>query len=138
MDPETERHRPDRNALDYYRRLRRVREHLERNISSALTVTQAARIAGLSPGYFSTYFRVKIGMRFGDWLRLVRVERAKEVLRAGDYSISDVAVRVGYRELRTFERAFKLQTGMTPIEYRRRVRPRGVVERRASGRASEP
>ena len=110
-------------AFVYYPALRRVREHLEQNLERPFSVVQAARIAGLNVNYFSSYFRRKVGSRFTDWQHFVRVERAKEWIRQADYPIAEVSHRVGFQDLRTFERAFKRWTTQTPSEYKRQVRP---------------
>jgi len=46
-----------------------------------------------------------------------------ELMKASDFSISEVAEAVGFKDLRTFERAFKQYTLMTPIEFKKSVAP---------------
>jgi len=110
----------NRRALEYYPRLRRVRERVEREVSRPLSTASAARIAGLNPSYFSTYFHVKVGVRFTDWSRLVRIERAMAILLSEACPIGDLARRVGYTGQRAFQRAFKRHTSMTPSRFRKR------------------
>ena len=52
-----------------------------------------------------------------------RISPAKEFIRCEDRPISLVAEATGFSDLRTFERAFKKCTGMTPSEYKKSVRP---------------
>jgi AraC-like DNA-binding protein len=125
QQPPSERNRQAENALRYYSRLRRVRDHLLRCISEPLSAEGAARIADLSPNYFSTYFRQRVGMSFTHWAHGVRVQVALEMMRASDAPITEIAERVGYRDLRTFERAFKRHTSVTPRTFRVRVQPGG-------------
>jgi len=110
-------------AFDYYPRLRRVREHLEKHISDPLPTTAAADIACLNASYFSSFFRSKVGVRYTEWARLVRIERAMDILKSENRSIREVACDVGYAGLRTFERAFKRHTSLTQSEFKRMVRP---------------
>ncbi|MCP3978640.1 MAG: helix-turn-helix transcriptional regulator [bacterium] len=121
MSKDTRGHKFNEHALEYHLRLRRVREHLESDITKALSADEAATIAGLSVNYFSTYFRSRVGLRFGEWQRMVRIESALRHLQTSDYPITRVAALVGYASLRSFERAFKQTTGTTPVEYRRLV-----------------
>ena len=116
---------PDESVFGYYRRLQRVRDHLLSTIAEPLSAERAAEVASLSPNYFSTYFRQRVGVSFSHWSHGVRVSLALELLRTSDLGISEVAFRVGYRDLRTFERAFKRVVRMTPRSFRARVLPRG-------------
>lgn len=110
-------------AFEYYARLRKVKEHVESHISEDIPLREAARIAGIEEKYFSAFFHRKTGLCFKDWIAGVRVRRATEMMRARNYSITDVSMAVGFRDLRTFERAFKRRTGTTPQAFKSSVRP---------------
>ena len=93
---------------------------METEISEPLSTAAAARIAGLTSSYFSTFFHAKVGVRFTEWSRHVRIERAMAILRCEDCPIGEVARRVGFLGPRSFQRAFKRHTSMTPSQFRRR------------------
>ena len=114
-------------AFSYYGRLKKVRQHLEQNISASISLETAANIAGLEKKYFSAFFHSKTGIRFRDWVTHTRVTQAMSELRAEDVSITNVAFAVGFRDLRTFERAFKKCTGMTARDYKAMVSPDPVL-----------
>lgn len=114
--------RTNDRAFKYYAALRRLGEYIERNSTRGLSLGKAAEIAGMETHYFSTFFREKVGVAFSVWRGDLRIRSAKELMRSSDYAISEVAFRSGYNELRTFERAFKKRTGLTPREFKRRVR----------------
>ncbi len=104
--------------------LRRVREHLEANLDRRVLLSEAAAVAGFERTYFSAYFREKVGITFVRWMNAVRVTKAIEILRTEPRStISDVAARVGYTDLRTFERNFVKLTGQNPSSWRVRLAP---------------
>ena len=109
--------------FDYYPRLKRLHKYVKQNYSEHMPLEKAAGIAALEKSYFSSYFRAKIGITFTDWLRQVRVRKATELLKAEDFSITEVAYEVGFADLRTFERAFKKHTRMTPREFKKTVLP---------------
>jgi len=106
-------------AFDYYPRLNRIREHVEQNYSEPISLEQAASIAALEKSYFSHYFRAKVGINFTEWLRQVRIEKARELLKASDLSITKVAYEVGFADPGTFGRAFKKYTLLTPREFKK-------------------
>lgn len=110
-------------AFAYYRRLGKVRQFVDEHYADRITLEQAADIACLEKKYFSTYFHSKTGVRFIDWISWVRITHAMEILRHEDKPISFVGEATGFSDLRTFERAFKKLTGMTPMEYKKTVRP---------------
>jgi len=106
-------------AFDYYPRLKRLREYVEQSYSEPIPLEKAASIAALEKSYFSSYFRAKVGITFTDWLRQVRVKKAMELMKASDFSITEVAYEAGFEDLRTFGRAFKKHTLMTPTEFKK-------------------
>ena len=113
----------DQKLFDYYPRLKRLRQYVEQSYSEPIPLEKAAGIAALESTYFSSYFRAKVGITFTDWLRQVRVKKAMELMKARDFSITEVAYEVGFGDLRTFERAFKKYTLRTPMEFKKTVLP---------------
>lgn len=107
----------------YYRRLRRVKEHLDAHLSEKISLKTAAKVAGLEEKYFSTFFHAKTGICFTEWVARVRIRRGMDMIAARNHSITEVALAVGFQDLRTFERAFKRYTGTTPRAFKRAVRP---------------
>ncbi len=110
-------------VFDFYPRLNRLRGYVEQSYSEPIPLKKAAGIAALEKSYFSSYFRAKVGITFTDWLRQVRIEKAMELMKASDSSITHIAYEVGFGDLRTFERAFKKHTLMTPMEFKKSARP---------------
>jgi len=105
--------------MEYYPKLRRLHQWVLRDTSTPLNLGDAASIAGLNKTYFSTYFRSRVGIGFPEWTTCLRVVRAMTILSASSASITDTAFLVGFQDLRTFQRAFKKYTGVTPSVYRR-------------------
>ena len=108
-------------VFNYYPRLKRLLEYVEQSYSEPIPLEKAASIAALESSYFSSYFHAKVGITFTDWLRQIRVKKAMELIKASDFSITEVAYEVGFRDLRAFERAFKKHTQMTPMQFKKSV-----------------
>jgi AraC-like DNA-binding protein len=62
------------------------------------------------------------GTTFSDLLRDVRLELAQTLLKQSDLSMTEIAERLGYRELSAFSRAFKTQSGMAPNTFRLKLK----------------
>lgn len=119
LDPE----RIHLEAFDYYDRLSRVRDYVEKNFRESLPLARVAEIAGMGPNSFSTFFRRKVGVSFTRWLANYRVEKAKRILSTHDTPISHIAYEVGFHDIRTFQRAFKTYSGMTARSFKQGARP---------------
>lgn len=117
--------RPEESVLstetsvwEYYRRLGRVKLFVEAHLSERISLESAAAVAALDPTYFSKYFHSKVGLTFSVWLRVKRVRRAAELLRTNEHSVTEVAFAVGFRDIRSFQRAFKRFVGKTPSAFK--------------------
>lgn len=110
-------------AFDYYSRLAKVRDYVQRNRGTAVSVGAVAEAAGMEKKYFSTFFHEKTGVCFRDWLHYERIRHAVELIETSNQTITNVAFEVGYQDLRTFERAFKRCLDMTPQAFKKGVRP---------------
>lgn len=119
-------------ALAYYPRLYAVAEYVTAHLTNRITLTDVSQVAGLERKYFSAYFRIKVGVPFTEWLRLLRVRRAKELIELRELSIPRLAFASGFRDVRTFERAFKRFVGVPPMVYRASVRPESRIPTQGS------
>lgn len=115
--------RINKEAFSYYSRLGRVHDYVLRNYSDRISLSDAASVAAMQEKYFSSFFHLKTGVCFSEWLSYVRVSHAKRLMRSANRSITDVAFEVGFQNLRTFERTFKRHTGNTPQAFKNAVRP---------------
>jgi two-component system response regulator YesN len=110
-------------AFEYYARLRKVKLYIEEDLSREIRLEDAAQVAGIEKKYFSFFFRKKVGVCFRDWLMCMRIAEAKRLMTARNYSITQVAFKIGFADLRTFERAFKRLAGLTPRDFKKSVEP---------------
>ena len=60
---------------------------------------------------------------FSDYLKDVRMEKAKELLENSSLSAKDIAVKVGFQNVTYFSTVFKKETGLSPAEYKRAFLP---------------
>ncbi|MCH5152640.1 MAG: helix-turn-helix domain-containing protein [Clostridiales bacterium] len=80
-----------------------------------LTFKDAATYMGLSETYFSKLFKNLCGMTFSQYLNVVRIEKAIELLSSkNSYSMTEIASTCGYSSIRHFNRSFLQITGYSP------------------------
>lgn len=96
-----------------------IQEHYKRDLS----LDEVSRQLDLSPYYFSKLFKEETDRNFVEYVTGLRITRAKELLAGDDCSIKEICAEVGYSDPNYFSRIFKRNAGgMTPTEYRERVR----------------
>ena len=100
------------------RHLVRAKDLADRHYADALTVADLAREAGLSPAHFSREFRRAFGESPHGYLLTRRLERAAQLLRNTDRSVTDVCMDVGWTSVGSFTTSFKRMYGVTPTAYR--------------------
>ena len=84
-----------------------------------LTLGELAAAARLEKRTFQRRFFAATGMTPADYCRQVRLARGRELLEASNAPIKAIAESLGYREVPSFARVFRKQTGQTPAAYRR-------------------
>jgi two-component system response regulator YesN len=90
---------------------------LEERFGQDVSLQELAEHVELNPTYFSLLFKEETGTTFIKHLTRLRMERAKEMLRAG-MRVADVSEKVGYFNYRHFTEIFKKLVGATPSQYR--------------------
>lgn len=86
--------------------------------SEPLSLSTMERELHISKYYISHMMSEKLHMGFNDYVNSLRVSNACKLLRKSELSITEISERVGFNTMRTFNRAFLKQMGLTPREYR--------------------
>lgn len=104
--------------------LHRSMQYLFRHFREDISLEEVARQSGYSPNYFSTLFRETTGEKFVDLLGKLRLNYAKMLLQATEYSVTEVAERSGFGSPSALHRNFQKALGMSPSKYRQKVKAR--------------
>jgi AraC-like DNA-binding protein len=94
--------------------------YVQENFQAPLSRQSLAQRFGLAPSHVSRLFRREGLMHFNDYLNLVRVNRAKFILRNYSVALKEVAANCGYNDVAYFCRVFKRISEVTPTQYRNR------------------
>ena len=106
--------------------LRRARDHADRHYAEPLDLDGLAAIAGLSKFHFQRLFKATYGRTPATYLTERRVERAQDLLRATNLTVTEVCHAVGYSSLGSFSSRFRELVGETPSEFQRRYAVAGA------------
>lgn len=99
-------------AAEYY-----IRSHMGEKILAK----DVARHVNLSDVYFTSYFKLKTGTNFRDYVIRSKMEYAKRIMdQSPQMPVAEVAAAIGYDDYRSFYRVFKQYTGINPSDYSRR------------------
>ncbi|MBO4309199.1 MAG: AraC family transcriptional regulator [Clostridia bacterium] len=99
--------------------LRAIVSFCSRNFSANLSLSVLEENLHLNKYYISHLFSERLGLRFNDYVNSLRVSEACRYLLYSAHSITEISDIVGFNTMRTFNRAFLRQIGVTPSEYRR-------------------
>ncbi len=98
----------------------RLTSLLEENISNGdLSVDDVARMMGMSRSVYFKKLKALTGVGPNDFFKSLRLQRAVELLGAGEMSVTEISYAVGIADAHYFSKCFKQKFGVTPTEWRR-------------------
>ena len=97
-------------------RIKKVLHYMSNHYNEPLTVQKMASMFNLSDMYFGNLFKQETGMSFRNFLTLIRMNRAEEMLYSGEYKIHEIADACGFTDVFYFSRVFKKHRGISPSD----------------------
>ena len=113
-----------RDPIPAYVHLLRAKDLIDRAYGDPLDIAALASVAFASPKHFIRSFRRAFGETPHRYLLRRRIERASELLRETDASVTEISLEVGFRSLGSFSTAFRTLVGEPPSRYRAAWRER--------------
>lgn len=107
---------------ELYRRLYRARDYLLAMLDQPLTVSDMAEQANLSPNHFLRTFKALFQQTPHQYLLQQRLQRAAHLITTTKFSITEIALAVGFASLGSFSWRFRRAFGQSPEQYRRAKR----------------
>lgn len=92
--------------------------YIHSNFSKEITVSDLADQNYMNSSNFSRLFKNSVGISIIDYLRKIRINKAKDLLDSSYKSISEIALEVGYKSENLFYKDFKRIENITPSKYR--------------------
>jgi AraC-like DNA-binding protein len=90
---------------------------VHRQYSTQIQITEVAGQLKCHPDYLSRLFKKSVGCGFGEYVMRVRIDRARNLIETGKYSMGEIAWNTGFQDQSHFGRVFKRLVGMTPGEF---------------------
>ena len=107
------------------------------DVRGELTLTEFAHSVNLSVWRLSHIFKSDVGMPPIKYLKLLRMERAKELLESSFLSVKEIAFQVGLNDESHFVRDFKSTYGHSPTTYRAQFKLKGANGNGANGNGND-
>lgn len=92
--------------------------YADKNFTGSCLLRDAVTEIGYDYAYVSKLFKRKVGISFRQYVNGLRIAEGKHLLISTEKSVEEIGEASGFCSLRTFDREFRAQTGMTPTQYR--------------------
>ena len=94
-------------------------KHIDAHYTEDLSIDEVANEYRLSQSYFSYLFKSITSRTFTEYVNNCRISNALELLKNTDKKVIDISYDVGFNNVYHFNRIFKQQMGISPLEYRK-------------------
>lgn len=94
-------------------------KYIDANFTGKLEREEMAKNVYLNADYLSRIFRKEMGMSISDYIIMLRMDMAKDLLRNTNLSITQISEKCGYSNFSYFAKMFKKSFGLSPIEFRK-------------------
>lgn len=108
------------NTLQF-KNIQHILNFIDEHFTEKLSLDELAEKAGMSPNYFSSFFKKTNGITLWDYINNKRINMAVQLLRenGSGKNILEIATLCGFNNTTHFNKMFKRITGMTPTKYRK-------------------
>ena len=115
---------------------KRLNSYIERSVNyiaehfaEEIKMSDVADECGLSESHFRRIFEESMSMKPLDYLNMIRIDKACEIIQNKDYAMEEVGFRVGYQTPSTFNRNFKKLTSKTPYQWKKDKNTTGLTKK---------
>lgn len=110
--------RKQSTPLRHERQIHQARCHFLEHAAEEVDLHRLAQSLGYSYSRFRTVFKAHTGMAPRQYHLEIRINRARDLLRATDLTVSEIADRLGFSSVYYFSKLFKSRTGLSPRDFR--------------------
>jgi two-component system response regulator YesN len=108
-----------------------AKEFIDKNHSDFdLSIEKVAGSIYINSSYLRAQFKKELNITIGDYITMVRMQKAEQLLKSGNIRYSEVSDSIGYKDASYFSKCFKKYFGVTPSEYEIRNKKRDEERRK--------
>lgn len=96
----------------------RIKKYIEQHFRENISREDIAANIYITPNYLSRIFHEKSGLTLREYINICRIEEAKRLMSATDYSITEIALMTGFENIPYFSTVFKKYCKMAPAAYK--------------------
>lgn len=101
----------------YPKEFHEVIDYISKNFCKNITTSSISSMFGYNESYFCRRFKKLTGLKPLNYIKILRLEKAKHLLKSSDRSIVSIAAECGFSDANYFARCFKAHYKITPKEY---------------------
>jgi AraC-like DNA-binding protein len=105
----------------------RAKEYINERKGEDMSLNDVAKVVNMSTFHFCKMFKKATGLTFTEYLSLVRIAKAKNLLLNPNLRVSEIAYEVGFQSLTHFNRIFRKIVGESPSQYREKLPRAGIL-----------
>lgn len=99
----------------------KVKKYIQMHYSEPIKLETLADLVYMNPNYFSGYFKKHVGMKYKEYLTMIRINEAEKIILSTDKKVYEIAEAVGFGDYRHFSVVFKKIKGKSPSEYKNMI-----------------
>lgn len=103
-------------------KLKNILEYIAVHYHEEISLEACAAVAGFNPTYLSRYFKQHMEITYQEYIKRLRIDRAKLLLKTELSPVTEIAYQSGFQDIKTFNKLFKRECGMSPSDYRKVVK----------------
>lgn len=118
---EKQRNERERREWKSTGRIKQAITYMEQHYESTISIGRMAEVMGMTPSYFSRFFRQSTGQNFHSYLMQIRLCHAQQALTESEATVTEIALNCGFANVKSMIEVFKKECGMTPARYRKAI-----------------
>ncbi len=99
--------------------VKKVVSYIDENYEQEISLEEISKKNHISSSYLRRIFSSEMGFSAIDYITMLRLEKAKDLLKNSKFSVSDIAVHTGYNNVQYFSNMFKQKIGISPTQFRK-------------------